>query len=509
MPGTELTRGHLLARSTLWNLTGQLLPMMVAVFAIPFLVRGIGLDRFGILTLGWVIVGYFSLFDLGLGRALTKLVSDRLAVGRDRNLYALIWTSSLLMLLLGLLAGLAMFIMTPWLVNHVLKIPESLRLETRHALYALAISVPIVTSTSGFRGVLEALQHFHTVNQIRIPMSISMFLGPLIVIHFSHSLVPIFAFLVAGRLVAWAAYIVACLAALPEMRQHITLQSSGLKAVLQFGGWITAGNLIVPFMVYIDRFVIGGLLSLSDVAFYTTPFEAISKLLLVPSAVAGVMFPAFAASYAKDKHRTGFLLQRGVKYNFLVLFPVVLIVMAFAPEGLKLWVGSVFAQKSTAVLRYLAAGVFVNCLAQLPLSLVQGTGRPDMAAKLQAAELPLYLAAIFWATKHYGLSGAAIAWSTRVSLDAMLLFVIAYSLLPYRRGLALRLGASVTGALLTFYLITIPASVEMRALLVCLVLLAWAATAWFRLLLQDERNMLRSLVPGSKVALDMKTGRIG
>ena len=294
---------------------------------------------------------------------------------------------------------------------------------------------------------------------------------------------------------AWIAYVLASLAALPGLARDLTLQTSGIKAALRFGSWITAGNLIVPVLVYIDRFVIGALISLSAVAFYTTPFEAVTKLLAIPGAIAGVMFPAFAATYLQDKYRTGLLMQRSVKYIFLALFPVVLILIAFAPEGLTLWVGRTFAQNSTAVLRYLAAGVFVNCLAQIPLSLVQGTGRPDLVAKLQALELPFYLVAIYWATKHYGLGGTAIVWSARVSVDAALLFAIAYRLLPHRQGVAVRLAASVASALAVFYCATIASSPGARILVVAVVLLGLAGAAWFGVLVEDERVLLRSMVP--------------
>ena len=64
----RLTSGSLLARNTIWNLVGQVAPMCVALFAIPVLIRHIGTDRFAILTIAWMVVGYFSLFDLGLGR---------------------------------------------------------------------------------------------------------------------------------------------------------------------------------------------------------------------------------------------------------------------------------------------------------------------------------------------------------------------------------------------------------------------------------------------------------
>ena len=75
---THLTSGRLLARNTLWNLAGQILPMVVGIITIPVIIRVMGVDRFGVLSLAWVVVGYFSLFDLGIGRALTKLVAEKL-----------------------------------------------------------------------------------------------------------------------------------------------------------------------------------------------------------------------------------------------------------------------------------------------------------------------------------------------------------------------------------------------------------------------------------------------
>ena len=48
---------------------GSLIPMVVALVAIPIMLEKLGLERFGLLTLAWLIVGYFSLFDFGLGRA--------------------------------------------------------------------------------------------------------------------------------------------------------------------------------------------------------------------------------------------------------------------------------------------------------------------------------------------------------------------------------------------------------------------------------------------------------
>src|ERR1700721_1057348 len=79
----KLTSGPLLARNTVWNLVGQIAPMAVGLFAIPRLISSLGTDRFGVLTIAWMVVGYFSFFDLGLGRAMTNLLSSSLATKSD------------------------------------------------------------------------------------------------------------------------------------------------------------------------------------------------------------------------------------------------------------------------------------------------------------------------------------------------------------------------------------------------------------------------------------------
>ena len=79
----NLTGGRRLARNVVWNLLGTGAPLLVAIVAIPLLIQGLGTARFGVLTLAWLVVGYFSLFDLGLGRALTKLVAEKLGKGQD------------------------------------------------------------------------------------------------------------------------------------------------------------------------------------------------------------------------------------------------------------------------------------------------------------------------------------------------------------------------------------------------------------------------------------------
>src|SRR5216683_1926896 len=435
----DLTSGRLLAQNTIWNLIGNGAPMIVAVFCFPMLIRGLGKDRFGVLALAWVLVGYASLFDLGLGRALTQAVAKKLGTGEKQEVPRMVWTSLLLMLGLGIVGTAAIAAISPWLAHRLLKIPEALQGETLRSFYLLAISVPVVVTTAGLRGLLEAHQRFDLVAYLRIPMGVFTFLGPVLVLPFSRSLVPVVAVLVAVRFTACAASFWLCLKVAPELRQHVAWHGPSAAPLLRFGGWMTVTNIVSPVMVTMDRLLIGALASMTAVAYYATPYEVATKLLIVPAALVGVMFPAFSTSFEFDRDRTAALYRRCVKYVFLILFPVVLLTVGFAQKGLALWLGADFAQHSFRVLQWLALGVLLNSLAQIPFALVQGAGRPDLTAKLHLIELPCYLLGLWWLISAYGVEGAAIAWTARVGVDALVLFVVAQRLF-LRRSARLNRG---------------------------------------------------------------------
>ncbi len=486
----HLTSGRLLARNTIWNLIGLLAPMVVGVVAVPPLVRGLGVPRFGVLSLAWIVIGYFSLFDLGIGRALTKLVADKLGDNQEHAIPPLAWTSLLLMLVLGGIGSLVMAGVAPWLV-HSLKVPVELQGETLPSFYLLAATLPLVTVTSGLRGILEAQQRFYILNIIRVPTSIFSFAGPLLVLPFSHSLIPVILVLIFGRLMGGVAHLIACFHSMPTLRHNFVLQRAVILPLVQFGGWMTVSNIVGPLMVYMDRFLIGGLLSVSAVAYYSAPFDLLARLSIIPASVTGVLFPAFAVSLIQNPDRTALLASRGIKYVFLAMFPIILVTVTFAPEGLRLWLGSAFSHNSESVLRMLAVGLFINSVGYVPFALIQGAGRPNVTATLHLVELPLYLVSVWVLTKRLGIEGSAIAWTGRITLDAVLIFFFAHRLLPYKRGFLPRLAAATAAGLLVLYVATVPWSLPMKVVFVVSAVLIFGLVSWFWAMEPDERQLMR------------------
>jgi len=484
----------------LWNLLGQAVPLAAAVVAIPFLVKGLGTDRFGILTLAWVIIGYLSIFDLGMGRALTKVVAEELARGSSAELPRLIWTALLLMGLLGVLATCAMVMLSPWLVERVLRIPSHLMLEAIHTFYWLAFCVPIVIITSGLRGILEASIRFDLANVVRVPTGIMTFVGPLIILPFTTSLVPIVALLVLVRLAGSVVHLLLCLRVMPSLSQKVVPHWSSVLPLLRLGGWMTVTNVVSPLMVSLDRFLISAFISIAAVAYYTTPYEVVTKLLVIPVALAGVLFPAFSASSLRDPETTTLLFERGAKSVFCFLFPLLLFLTIYAHELLALWVGGEFADRSTRVLQWLGLGVMANGLATVPFTLVQALGRPDLTGKLQIVELPLYLVGITWLVRHWGIEGAAVGWCLRVTVDGVVLFVFAGRCFPSSCATVRHMTIPILAGMLALGLAMVLPTLAVKTLFFLIGVPVFATLSWLRLLTHDDRSVvvswLRSAVHG-------------
>jgi len=479
------------ALNSFWNLAGQSSPLLLAAFAIPVLIRHLGVDRFGVLTLAWILVGYFSFFDLGIGRATTKLLAERIALGDAAAATGLIWTAIFSMVLLGTCFGAILFALAPWLSHSALKIPLGLQSETLRSLCWLAIAVPCVTLTCGLRGMLEAQQSFGAVNSLRVGLGAISYLGPLAVLPFSRSLVPIVLTLVLARFVGCGLHFWLCGRCIPMFSQKVAWNKKAFGELLGFGSWITVSNVVSPIMVYLDRFLIGSLISISAVAYYTTPSELVTKLWVIPAALAGVLFPAFSESLAvNNQDRATYLYESGLASTFVILFPLVLVVIVFAPEGLQFWLGADFARHSAVILQILAIGAFANSLANIPYALLQASGRPDLTAKLHLVELPCYAGLLYCTIRMRGIEGAAVTWAFRLCAEAAILFF--FCRLITRRDLSPRLAVTIgagTGALIAGCVI---AGLLLKVLFVVAVLTAFAYVTWCWTLNDFQRLRLRS-----------------
>ena len=419
----EFLTGRSFATNLAFNLGGECIVICLGLVCVPYVLRRLGVDSFGILSLAWVLLAYMSLFDLGLSRATTKFAAEATGRGEHHRLPALLGSSISLQFALGLLGGSVLFALSPLLTERILKIPGPLVAEASKCFMILAFAVPLVLVTNCLRGALEALQRFDLINYVKVPANASMFLSPLLLLPFGGRLPSVILLMTVFRLAAMLAYLGFCLTILPKPGLEFNFERTVLRQLLRYGGWVTISNVTGPILMYIDRFVIGSLLSIGQIAYYTAPADVVNRALVVPASLGTILFPGFSslnALGAKQKLEDFYI--RSMKYMIVALGPALLLVAAFSREILGLWLGPSFASKSAVPLQILTLGVFFNSLGYCPYSLLQGVGKPNLTAIFHLIEIPPHLGLVWILVVKMGITGAAIASLLRVVVDAGLLF---------------------------------------------------------------------------------------
>ncbi|MDT0633174.1 oligosaccharide flippase family protein [Rubrivirga sp. S365] len=408
-------------RNTAYNAVGSAVPLAVMVLAVPPYLAAIGEARYGVLAVLWTLLGYFGLFDLGLGRAVTNRVAALHGASAERR-EAVFWTALLLNLALGLGAGLALWAAATLVFGLVVDVPSALAGEVKAALPFLALAFPLLLASSVMAGALMGREEFLRQNVVRVgegalvqlvPLAVALTAGP----QLSGLVLAVLAVRTASSLALFAL----CVRRLP-VGLHPRLDRREVRPLFVYGGWVTVTSAINPLLSTLDRVVIGAVSGVRAVSYYTVPFGVVTQITLVPGSLTNALFPRFSARAALGEQHA--LQAKGMRSVAAVVTPAVVASLLLVDPLIAWWISPAFAEAAGLVGILLLPGVWFNCLAYVPFAMLQGSGRPDLVAKVHAAELVPYLLLLWLALHEYGAAGAAAAWSARAIVDTVVLSVL-------------------------------------------------------------------------------------
>lgn len=406
---------HSFITNSFYNIAGHILPLTIGILCIPYLIKSIGMERFGILSIVWTIIGYFSLFDFGLSRTLTVKVAELSSLGKYDEVNTVFWTS-LKWISIATAIGSLCITTVLFFKNHFITLASrEIYDEAFSSIFIIALTLPAVTITSGVKGALEAESKFYGINLIQTISGSLNFLTPLIVSQYSQNLFYIILSLSLLRFIFLIIHFMYLKQTCVWISKVKFLSLTESLPILTSGGWFAVTNIIGPVMTYFDRFLIASMIPAATLPYYTTPFEIINKLLIIPSSITRALFPILASN--SEKNDNSLIYRLSLKIIAISCGLILALGVGFGFQGIQFWLGSDFAKSSFTIFLILLFGFFGNSLAWPPFNLIQAFQKPKITAIIHLIELPFYIALLIILTKKYGLIGTAISWSVRNIID--------------------------------------------------------------------------------------------
>jgi len=405
-----------LARDTAYNLAGALAPGLVSIVTAPLYLHIIGIERYGILTICWTLVGFMGFLSLGMGPA----VAQRLAIERDSSdeaRSATFWSAILLSVGMALAGGILLWLFGGLYFRTVSISEASLRFEVSRSLPWLAIAFFVSLSSGVPNGALQGRQWFAAMNVIGIATAIAIAVVPLAAAVLVGPQLQVL--LIAILSVYFGSFVIqltVCARAVPLARRPAA--SIGImRKLFTYGGWMTLVSLLAPLTMLSDRLVIGSRLGSAAVPVYVIPYNLVSRIIALPSSLSSASLPKLAGAGAEREQA---LLTLGLRMLLAVLMPLCVAGNLIMGPFLHFWVGDVIATRGTTVGCILVFGFWMHAIGHIPSTVLLGRGRPDILAKLYIVYAILTLPVLFLFLHLFGLAGAAIAWTLRASMDLSL-----------------------------------------------------------------------------------------
>jgi O-antigen/teichoic acid export membrane protein len=418
MPSIEaLSSIRALTHGVIWNGVGRILPIAAAMLATPFLLHQLGVERWALFTLALTIAGSFGILDFGISAALTRVLAERIGTPEEPEAPRLVVAALALILLIGCAGAAICFLIMPFVVDHLLNVPPDLRQEAIAAFRVVALSAPFIIINSAFWGVFAAYQKWRLAILVNVPANVLNYLGPVLALMVQDSLVAPVITLVGARLAQTVVAGALTLRLMPGLFNCHRVEFRILRPLLRIGAWVTVTNTMWPAVLFLDRFIVGAVLSLAAVSYFATPVDLVARLSVIPAAVAAAVFPAIATSYRTLPDRMQRILRTGSLIVIGITFPACLLMACLANELLTIWLGAAFAANSATALTILSVGMFLNSATTLPGTLTDAVGRPEAGAIIMLATTILFLPIVILMAEHDGVCGAAFAWTARSAVS--------------------------------------------------------------------------------------------
>lgn len=402
-----------IAKNSFYNIAGYLIPGVLSIPILGFMARDLGVEKFGLFTIILAIVGYASIFDIGITRSVIREIA---IYKRNKDeILKILSTSAVIVVALGIIAGFLITIFNTK-ISEFLNVSKFVTKDFLDSLAIVAFSIPLYLLTQVWCSLLEGREEFLKLNIYKTFSSTMVVAFPALALLIESSL----SYAVMGLLVARFLSLLLIKLYCRDFSSNFKFYNDVFKRLISFGGWVAVSNFISPIMSYFDRFILANKMGASMVGFYTAPSEAISRISMLPSAVARTIFPMLSSG----EDDSGKIKITSYILVLLFVIPVGCFCAYFSYDIMSLWLGNEYALKSYIIFQILILGFVFNSIAQIPFASIQSNGRSKTTAILHLCELFPYLLLLYFLINGYGLIGAAWAWTIRMFVDLLILYII-------------------------------------------------------------------------------------
>ncbi len=400
---------HPLFRNSVFGSGGFVFISLVGLVITPFLVSNFGFEQYGIYILIISIVGYYGIFDFGLGQGLIKFVSEYNSTDSKEQLNDAVNSVFTIQLMIGLVLSTTIFLFSENIIA-LLNVTDIFYQDAVSALRIASVGFFFSMLASTYSAAMKGLELYGGVTTIDSGSNLTLNLLLLVVLMMGYGIKEAVWVNVSIAVTQLIAYAILFKRNKLSYTFGLGFNIAIIKKFLSFTLYLFLSRISNIFATYVVRFVISFFLGPAAVTFYVVPAKLLGAIGGVLSAAANAIFPYTSRLAALGK--TEEIKRSFIKSNLIfaaVSLPISCVVIFFSEPIMTLWMGAEFANKSWLILSIICLSGTVGSFTAIPNLVLLGLGISRLIGFFSAITIVSYLIFIPLLTKYFGLIGASNA----------------------------------------------------------------------------------------------------
>jgi O-antigen/teichoic acid export membrane protein/SAM-dependent methyltransferase len=389
------------------SLAGNVGSLVLGIACTPFIVASLGLHAYGLWALYSSIAIYFTLTDFGLGATFVKSIAEYYTKGERARVRQVVTFGLLVYLALGAVLVPLVAFYAPR-IDALFRIAPDVAPQAPRLLVAIAIYAVLSNALNVFGQALIGFGAMRKVSIAGFWSNLAFYTVALVLLRYGFALeaviVATFVRLTVQTLLnaaaAWRSF--GRLFCNPlHFEPHV------IRYQFRMGAWIQVSNICSTVTNEIGRFLVGALVSVTDVSYYDVATRLTRSARALPMNFSNALLPAMSSLEADGgRQRLAYVYGRATRLFMLFTAALLGPIAGCAFPFMTLWMGSGFAPAAIVAI-VLAATYFVGNLSIVGSTLLRAVGAPQYETAYGLVNAVTNVAATLLLVHRFGLYGVA------------------------------------------------------------------------------------------------------
>jgi O-antigen/teichoic acid export membrane protein len=326
------------------NFVGQGWSFLVGMIAVPFYIRFLGVEGYGLVGFYGALRAIFNSFlDFGLTvtikREIARYTASPTKIGQTRDL---VRTLEIAYWLIGLILGLIVCLGAPWISNYWIN-SETIPASTiENVIVIMGVITFVQWPLTLYQGGLIGLQKIVLLNGINVSVATLRGVGGILAVWlFPQPIIAFFIWQVILSLFQLGLTTYLLWRSLPPIPNHEAprFRKSIIVEIWRFALGMGGSSFFGFFLGQADKVILSKILTLEHFGYYSIAVALNEQLQLVNTQIAQPLFPRFSALVSQnDRESLRDLYHKACQLVSVIILPVAGTAAFFSRELIHLWI---------------------------------------------------------------------------------------------------------------------------------------------------------------------------